>query len=287
MSWLGVLGALLAAGAVAHGTWIAGRPIFSAPVLRRTNFRGREVPVSAGVLLVATVITVEALIAVAEVLRGEPVVGSASRSLTLVLVLGFGLLGAFDDLAAHGDDRGFRGHLAAMARGRLSTGGLKLFGGGLLAIVVVARSGVGSLVDLFVGAALVALAANLGNLFDRAPGRTTKVSLVGGLLVLLLTPAFERPLLAGMLIVLGAACGLLRPDLREDLMLGDAGSNVLGAAVGLAVVLTAGRVAEVAVLVVLLTLNLLSEKVSFSKVIAGVSILNAIDMVGREPPPRG
>ncbi|MCB0975923.1 MAG: hypothetical protein KDB02_00555 [Acidimicrobiales bacterium] len=284
MSILGAVGALLAAGGVAFATWLAARPIFDAPVLRRTNFRGKEVPVAAGVVLVTAVIAVEAVLAVAEVLRHDPVVGHASRELTLPLVLGFGLLGAFDDLAAHGDDRGFRGHLKAMVHGRLSTGGLKLLGGGLLAVVVVGRTGVDTVLDLILGASLVALAANLGNLFDRAPGRTTKVALFGALALLVVTPGVERGALAGMLLVVGAGAGLLLPDLREELMLGDAGSNVLGAALGLGVVLTTGRIAEALTVVVLVGLNLASEKISFSKVIASVGVLNAIDMLGRRPP---
>lgn len=284
MSVLGLIGAFVAAAGVSFATWRAARPMFAAPVLQRRNHRDVDVPVAAGVVLVAAVIAVEAVLAVAEVARDELVVGSASRTLTLLLVLGFGLLGAFDDIAAHGDDRGFRGHLGAMAEGRLSTGGLKLLVGGLLAIVVVARSGAGSLVDLALGAALVALAANLGNLFDRAPGRTTKVSLLLGLVLVVLTPAVERELLVGAVIVLGAGAGLLAPDLREQLMLGDAGANVLGAAVGLGVVLTVGAVGEALVVAVLFALNVASERVSFSKVIASVAPLRALDLLGRRPP---
>lgn len=286
MSIFGVIGAFLAAGGVAFATWHAARPMFAAPVLQRRNVRDIDVPVAAGVVLVAAVIVVEAVLGTVEVARGEAVAGALSRSLTLILVLGFGLLGAFDDIAAHGDDRGFRGHLTAMAAGRLSTGGLKLVAGGLLAVAVVARSGVDSILQLGLGAVLVALAANLGNLFDRAPGRTTKVALLVGVVVVATTPSSERELLVGAMVVLGAGAGLLVPDLREQLMLGDAGANVLGAALGLAVVLTAGTAAEAVVVVVLLALNVVSERVSFSKVIASVAPLRALDQLGRRRPPR-
>lgn len=276
----------VAGAVVSFGVWSAARPMFRAPVLQRTNYRGIDVPVAAGVVLVASAIAVEAVWSAVEVARpASAVEGGPSRLLVLVLACGFGLLGAFDDVAAHGDDRGFKGHLLAMARGSLSTGGLKLVAGGLLAVVVVARTGVGSLFDLALGAALVALAANLGNLFDRAPGRTTKVALLVGLLLVLLTPGGERVLLSGTVLILGAGAGLLLPDLREELMLGDAGSNVLGAAVGLGAVLTFGRTAEAITVLVLLALNVASEKVSFSKVIASVGPLRAIDLLGRRTPP--
>ena len=277
----------VAGAVVSFGVWSAARPMCRAPVLQRTNYRGSTCP-SPPVVLVASAIAVEA---VWSAVGGAPspasaVEGGPSALLVLVLACGFGLLGAFDDVAAHGDDRGFKGHLLAMARGSLSTGGLKLVAGGLLAVVVVAPDREsGSLFDLALGAALVALAANLGNLFDRAPGRTTKVALLVGLLLALLTPGSERVLLSGTVLILGAGAGLLLPDLREELMLGDAGSNVLGAAVGLGAVLTFGRTAEAITVLVLLALNVASEKVSFSKVIASVGPLRALDLLGRRTPP--
>ena len=55
---------------------------------------------------------------------------------------------------------------------------MKLFGGGVVAIVLTAAPGEVSGRRLIADAALVALAANLGNLLDRAPGRTIKVGLL-------------------------------------------------------------------------------------------------------------
>lgn len=277
-----LLGLFVVAAAVGVGAWWAARPMYEAPVLQRTNYRGHAIPVAAGVLLVAVVIAVEALLRVVEVeWRHADPAELAARLLTLLAAAGFGLLGAFDDLAAHGEDRGFRGHLSAMARGRLSTGGLKLVVGGLLALVVVSASGVDRLGDLFLGAVLVAMAANLGNLFDRAPGRTTKVGLLCGLILVVATPAAERAGLAGVVVVLGAAAGLLAFDLREELMLGDAGSNVIGAALGLGLVLTTGPIGQGVAVGVLAALNVASERVSFSRVIDAVGPLRALDRLGR------
>jgi UDP-N-acetylmuramyl pentapeptide phosphotransferase/UDP-N-acetylglucosamine-1-phosphate transferase len=84
-------------------------------------------------------------------------------------------------------------------------------------------------------------------------------------------------------VVVGATAGLLVPDLRERLMLGDAGANVLGATLGLGVVLTTGTTVQLAVVAVLLALNLVSERVSFSRVIDQVGPLHALDRLGRRP----
>lgn len=274
----------LAAVVASSGLWLLARPVFEAPVLQRTNYRGAAVPVAAGVLLVVSVVAVEAVLVVAEALGRDPEAGErAGRTSVLIATLGFGLLGAFDDLAAHGDDRGFKGHVTSLLRGRLTTGGLKLAGGGLLAVVVVGATGEDHLGRLVLGAAVVALGANLGNLFDRAPGRTTKVALLAGAGVVAAAAATERPALVGMVAVLGAGLGLLVPDLRESLMLGDAGANVLGAAVATGVVATTGLGVQLAVLASLVVLNLASEVVSFSRAIDRFAPLRALDRLGRRP----
>lgn len=279
-----LLAALAGSAVLSALLWLAARTTFEAPVLQRRNHRGADVPVGAGIVAVLAVVTTVALMVVADVAGRTPEVGEvAGRTLALVATLGFGLLGMFDDLAAHGDDKGFRGHLTALARGRLTTGGLKLAGGGLLAIVVVGAAGADDLGELLVGALVIALAANLGNLLDRAPGRTTKVSLVVGAVLVALTASADRSLLVGVVAVLGAGAGLLAFDLREELMLGDAGANVLGAALGLGLVLTTGLGAQVVALVVLAALNGASEVVSFSRVIDGFGPLRALDRAGRRP----
>lgn len=264
------------------GLWLLARPAFAAPVLQRTNYRGAPVPVAAGVVLAVAVIATEALLVISESLGRDPAAGEqVGRTAVLIATLGFGLLGAFDDLAAHGDDRGFKGHLSSLLKGRLTTGGLKLAGGGLLAIVVVHTTGEDHFGRLALGAGVVALGANLGNLFDRAPGRTTKVALLAGAAVVAAAAAADRPLLVGMVAVLGAGMGLLVPDLRESLMLGDAGANVLGAAVATGVVATTGVAVQLAVLAALVVLNLSSEVVSFSRAIDKIAPLRALDRLGR------
>ena len=66
-------------------------------------------------------------------------------------------------------------------------------------------------------------------------------------------------------------------------MLGDAGANVLGAVLGLGVVITCSPGVRTVVLVLVAALNLASEWVSFSRVIAAVPPLRAADRWGRLP----
>jgi hypothetical protein len=204
---------------------------------------------------------------------------ATTRLLVLTAVVGFALLGAADDLLGDAGDRGFRGHVGALARGRPTTGILKATGGAALAVAVVGPAAGQAPLRLLGDAALVALAANLGNLLDRGPGRAGKASLVA-FAVLAVGSGADRAL-AGLAVVAGAATALLIDDLREHLMLGDAGANVLGAALGLGAVLVFGAEIRTWILVVVAALNLSSEVVSFSRVIEGVAPLRALDRWGR------
>ncbi|MFO7590202.1 MAG: hypothetical protein R6X23_04810 [Acidimicrobiia bacterium] len=259
---------------------VGARPMLTSPVLSRANFRGVRLPTSAGVLVVLAVLVVEA---------GRAVLGSlgvgnepgltVERSEVLFAVFAFGLLGLLDDLLGDGSTRGFRGHVRALFHGEITTGFLKLFGGAGVAVVLVATPGFATGRRLLVDAVLIALAANLGNLLDRAPGRTIKAAMIAyvPLAILLGDGAVGIAIAPAM----GAAFALLPDDLGERLMLGDAGANVIGATLGLGVVLGRGEATRVTALVVLIVANVAAEFVSFSAIIERVAPLRWLDHLGR------
>lgn len=259
-------------------------PVLATPLFGRVNHRGATIPTAAGLVVAVSAVVGEAVLALADAAPFVDLTTSGwTRVTTLTAVVGFALLGLVDDLAGSGlDGRGFRGHLRALATGRLTTGGMKLAGGIALGVVVCAPLG-GRIGPLMFDAALVALAANLGNLFDRAPGRTTKVATLAAL-VLAIASGFDDELL-GVAVVVGATLALLGADLGERLMLGDTGANAIGAALGFGAVITMPLGTTAVVVVVLLALNLASEVVSFSAVIDRVAPLRAIDRLGRREPP--
>lgn len=271
-------------------TWLATRGVFALPALARQNYRGRALPTAAGIVVTLAAVLVEG---------GRGIVASfglgdgparGARLLILLVALGFGFLGLVDDLAGGGGgvpaagggaERGFRGHLGALAQGRVTTGALKLFGGAVVALVAVAPFVGESTGRLLADAALVALCANLGNLLDRAPGRAIKAGL--GAFAVLLVAVRRSEDLSGVAVVIGASLGLFLDDLHERLMLGDAGANVIGAVLGLGVVATCGAVARDVTLVAVAGLNVAGELVSFSRVIEAVAPLRALDRAGRRP----
>ncbi len=269
------LGALLGAAIL----WSAVSPLVERPRFLRRNFRGSSIPTAAGVV-VMIVVAAGSLMAW---IRPESFeVRSRWAAASLILAVAFGILGLIDDLSGQAGGGGFRGHLLALARGRLTTGMLKLMGGGVVSLVaayLVLPDG--SVVDWIRAGLLVALSANLANLFDRAPLRTTKVAV---LWLLALVPfARGSELLAGVLAV-GASLGLAPWEGREKLMVGDTGANVVGASLGLSAVLALGPVGQWITLGLVGALNLISERVSFSRVIAGNRVLSALDRLARLRP---
>jgi UDP-N-acetylmuramyl pentapeptide phosphotransferase/UDP-N-acetylglucosamine-1-phosphate transferase len=278
---MAVLAALAVGFLATRIVWMLLRPVFGSEVFARSNFRGRDLPTAAGLVLAIAVVGVEAVRIVLAAAFDDDSRIDGPRSAVLVLAVGLALLGLIDDLAGDGERRGFRGHVKAVVGGRLTTGGLKLFGGGALAVVAVAAVRPSTDVGyLLVDAALVALAANLGNLFDRAPGRTIKVATIA--FAALVAGTLAKPSLAPAAVVVGGALALLADDLRERLMLGDTGANVLGGVVGLGVVVAGSPVVRLATLAGVLVLNGISEWVSFSRVIDRVPPLRAIDRLGAD-----
>lgn len=272
--------AVAAAVGVSAGLWSSMGGLFSSAVLQRQNYAGRQVVIGSGLVVVLATLVVAGVLRAT--VRGAGQGGdidrwtvSSSVTTALLLATGFCLLGLIDDLVGDADRRGFRGHIGAALRGQVTTGFVKLAGGVLWAFVAIGATWGW---DGLRATLLVAASANLGNLLDRAPGRAIKVSLIGVGVVLLCGVPLAQ--VAGTLVVVGAAVGVLWPDLRERCMLGDTGSNVLGAVVGLGLVAALGSLGEWIALAVVVALNLVSEKVSFSRVIDATPPLRWFDRLG-------
>ncbi len=254
------------------------RPVLSLPLLARENYRGRTVATAAGLVVVLTAVLVEAAREVlASVDVGHRI--TSTRGLVVFVVVAFGLLGLLDDVIDTGHARGFRGHLGELARGRLTTGGVKLVGGAAVALLVAGAVNPHRPGRLLADAALIALAANLANQLDRRPGRVTKVTVV--CFAALVAGARVGDYLEPVAVVVGATIALVVDDLRERLMLGDTGANVVGAALGIGVVFSCSFGVRLGVLIALAVLNLVGELSSFTRLIDKVPPLRALDRAGR------
>lgn len=193
---------------------------------------------------------------------------------------GMFLAGLWDDRRGDERPRGFGGHLSAVAGGAVTGGVVKVIAGVIVGLWTAALLLTPS-VSLVLAAVVIALCANLLNLFDRAPGRANKVFLLLAIPLALLGTSYWRSVAAG---AIGAVLAALPLDLRARGMLGDAGANPLGALLGLGLVMLLGHSVPSlgALVVVLLALNLASEKWSFSRVIENTPWLARLDHLGRK-----
>ena len=273
----GPLGAVVGAG-LARLAWAGLRilPPGGAERWLRKNHRGEPITLLEGPAMAG---------ATAAAIAVVPGIPPRVRAAGLLAVAGAGALGAVDDLAERGGSKGLRGHLGALARGELTTGGLKVLGIGATGVLAAALAlprgaggrRLGRITDTVAAGAVVAGSANVVNLLDLRPGRALKIVLAAA------------PLLAGRrggalaATTAGAAVALLREYLGEQSMLGDTGANAAGAALGVALVASTGRRGRLVALAAILGLTLASERWSFTAVIESTPGLRELDALGRRP----
>lgn len=244
----------------------------------RTNVDGKQVPVVLGASVVAGAAGGSVLMAL---LMGGPDPSLPIRIVGPMLAICF-LVGWWDDRKGNERPRGFKGHLGALRGGAVTGGLIKLIGGGLAGLITMAMllESLDDVMVLLLGAMVIALSANLINLFDRAPGRASKVFLLLSLPLIALS-ADWRLVAAG---AIGAVLAALPLDLGAQAMLGDAGANPMGALLGLGLVLVSDGSVPVLLVMALVQLgmNLASERWSFSEVIGRHSWLARLDHLGRK-----
>jgi UDP-N-acetylmuramyl pentapeptide phosphotransferase/UDP-N-acetylglucosamine-1-phosphate transferase len=266
----------------------------------RQNYRGVVLPAASGTLIVLAALLALGPVAALEELTGAdtlaPEIGAA-----LVFVIGVAVLGLIDDLLGGGRPagasadpdapRGLRGHARAAAGGSFSTGMLKAAGTAGLALYVLADQGRSASAYL-VGAGVLVLSTHLFNLLDLRPGRAGKVFVAFG--VILTLGSWDTYALRALGLFIGPALVLLPYDLRERAMLGDTGSNVLGAVAGFWLIVALGPTGEAVALGVLALLTLYGEFWSISALVDGNALLRRLDSLGRptvadaavaQPPP--
>ncbi len=247
--------------------------------LRRTgrveaNFRGERVLQSYGVVIVA-------IAGLLFGLRAElfPALRAASL-IWLVGILGFGALGLLDDVRGDKRIKGLGGHFQAAFQQRvLTTGFIKAVGGVGLSLGLAHHLHPNNLLLTFLGAAIIALFANAVNLLDLRPGRAGAAFLFLAL-ILLVAPIFQSHAVLSappLLYLVLPALVVWNRDARATVMMGDAGSNPLGAGLGLAVAATTDWRAQIVVLGALMALHLVAERVSLTRLIENNPLLRALD----------
>jgi UDP-GlcNAc:undecaprenyl-phosphate/decaprenyl-phosphate GlcNAc-1-phosphate transferase len=277
--WVPLVASLVAAAAITPTT-IRG---LAREGHLRENYRGQYVAFPAGIaLLVPGIVAFIVLGPLYQFANTSPFVDGFNFA--CFFVLGVGILGMVDDFVGSrdGQPRGLRGHFGALARGRVSTGVLKAVGIVALALFAAASpfDPSYSTVDYLLTAAVLALATNVFNLIDLRPGRSEKALILLGA-GLTIGSGRVGPLQAVSLF-LGPILVLLPFDLREVGMLGDTGSNVIGAVAGMWLILTLTTTLGLAIAAAVLALiTLYGEFRSISAFVERTPGLRQLDLLGR------
>ena len=242
--------------------------------LVRMNYRNEPIVASLGLSLAAPAVFCYFLAAIAD--SDHAGLWSAFAAVAFAA----GLLGLMDDRLGSRDVGGFRGHFGELRRGRLTTGAAKalfLPCGVFLTAILLLRQGV---IPAVFTTLLVALSANAVNLLDVRPARavTAWLAAVVGLGALAIA-------VGGSLWPVGILCGGVLLYWPEDAgrrgMLGDVGSNFLGAVMGLQVAVATPAWAQCILGGLLLSLNVYCERHSLSAAIDRSSWLRWMDAPGR------
>lgn len=277
MDWIGfpvgVAVGLLVVPAGVRGLLDAG--------LVRQNYRGLRLAFPLGAVLGTAALVALAPLAFLDD-RGDLNLLDPELRRWMPYLLGVAFLGFLDDSLGREEavaaPRGWRGHARALREGRLSTGAIKAIGALALAAYVVSGRGQESwhyLADV----ALLILATNLGNLLDLRPGRAEKglVLLGAGVCIGAWTLApiellgiFVGPVLVGAWFTL-----------RERAMLGDTGSNLIGAIAGVWLLTSLGEDGRLIALGVVAALTIFGELRSISQTIDALPPLRWLDSLGR------
>ncbi|NLJ74446.1 MAG: hypothetical protein GX331_05575 [Firmicutes bacterium] len=231
----------------------------------RENYQGNAIPMGLGLAFVLP--TVIAITLTSSEMK-DFIFG--------ILILFFALLGFVDDMLGYNRVQGFQGHFSTITSRRLSTGGFKALAGGVIALAVSSRT-VQGVIPILISGFTIALSANLVNLLDRRPGRAAKFFFLFALLLILV----NRELQTSLLWLVVAVVGYVVWDLKGTVMMGDTGANPLGAGLGFAFVQTLSQPLGLVLFAVLILLNAVSERVSFSKIIESNRVLSFLDRLGR------
>jgi len=241
------------------------------------NYRGKKVVNSLG--LVFGIDTLFYLPIIYLSLNRDPSFGSHPNWWLIAfatLAIGTSVFGLIDDI--WGDKtRGFKGHINMLLKGRVTTGFIKAIAGFILSAVAsfyVSKT----VIDLVINTFMITLFINFFNLLDLRPGRAIKVAFLIGA-ILFASSYFSKSI---FLLYVGALIVLAYTDLTEKAMIGDAGSNFIGAMIGLIFATEYNWIVNLPVLAVLVLLQLYAEMSSFSSFIQRHPLLKWFDELGLE-----
>ncbi len=238
----------------------------------KKNYSNKEIPIGFGIIFIPVILLISFGIYF--------VLPSFTIFLYTISLIIMGLVGFYDDIKGDTSVKGLKGHFRQLQNGIITSGMFKAIIGSAISIVYALFFWVNPfqfLVNFFV----IVLFANTFNLFDLRPGRCIKVFLFISSMLILIGILNGNPHIILLYPLLGIIFAYAPFDFKEKVMLGDAGANMLGLAIGLISILITPFWLNFIFLLVLLVLHWYTEKNSLNTLIQKNYILRKLDDLGR------
>lgn len=227
------------------------------------NYQGTKVVTGGGLVLLAALAGIIFL-------NFFTLQGELFSGVMFLYLGGITLLGMYDDLRGEKGCKGFRGHFLKFWRKRkISTGLYKASGGLVLGTLVAALTGGGPWGEWLLKGIFLALLSNFFNLLDTRPARAAKFFFLFSFVFILIYKINVLPLFA----LWNALYIYLFWELKQKIMLGDAGAYLLGGALGFYLVTVSSPAVLLFFTIILVILHYLGEKFSFSRILENKVLL--------------
>lgn len=266
--------------------WLRGRIhgfLVDHNVLLR-NYKGEMIPVGYGIYLWVMAMLFGLLHLIWMRTASTGMENTQPTSFMILCCSAVFILGWLDDTIGHSEPKGLTGHLKVLLEEkRWTTGMLKAAGIGFIAIWAALHFNAPWWMIVF-QILLISLSSNFINLLDVRPGRAMKGF---WLLALVLLAAAYMPGSSGhsiWTILLPFMIGtlfLFPLDLQAKGMLGDAGANLLGFAIGYGAAATSPYWVQLILLALFIMLHWYAERYSLTQTIENIECLRVFDRWGR------
>ena len=187
--------------------------------------------------------------------------------------------GTIDDLFGNRNISGFKGHISYLIKEKkISTGLIKIFFGIIAGFVAAHLFGGDNILRTISAFLLIPLSANSINLFDLRPGRALFIFFISFFVICLISSfnMYDWGIISVVMIVTMAAYIW---DRIGHAMMGDSYSNVLGAFLGILIIMNTPSSFWIIAIILNILLQIFSEKYSISKTIENNKVLNFIDKI--------
>lgn len=270
------LSIILLSAFISYLTYIMLRPFLYERVLTK-NWRGQPVAGASGLIIMVSLLLTTAVYGLQAATRFGSGAAISGLVVFLFLIFTVGMLGFIDDILGDRRDSGFRGHFRRLKEGKLTSGALKAIGGFSVALIV---AGIYSdtILIIILNALVLALSINTFNLLDLRPGRAIKIFLLAAVLIFIAT--YRAPVWGLWAFALPPILVLFWADLTEQSMLGDTGSNILGAIIGLTLIVALNWQIKLVILILMALFHYYTEKHSLTELVMRIRILRKFDELG-------